>query len=193
MRFLLVVSILLLLSSVLLGQVRQSVYTGYAGFFVHRSGEGFIQVSDRAIRGPRVLRINRTKGIFQDILIPKVSLGFTRFQERNMIELLYTYKEPKGGVGAGYRHLELNFGYKLTKKTCFLEIYALVGATYLMYPYRSSSQQSFATRGFAANLGVVVNYPMTKSLYLTASLNASQATNIRYRTIRHLVGVGYRW
>lgn len=62
-----------------------------------------------------------------------------------------------------------------------------------MHAMADADRSKATDRGYTINLGVVANYPITKSVYNTASLNTSQAMHLSFRTIRHLVGLGYRW
>jgi hypothetical protein len=195
---LVVTSVLLLHAIILSCQVEQSLHTGYVGFWFDQGNLDFEYVTNSGLSLPDIRRGpgHMTSRWRIDALVPKFSLGYTRAQGRSMIEVLYLAKEAKGTFSGGaplFRRLDLTYGYRVTSSSSTLELYATTGVSYVMHATVGADRAIATDRGYTINLGFVANYPITKSVYMTASLNTSQAMHLSFRTIRHLVGIGYRW
>lgn len=187
----------LLVTLISSGQVRQSLHTGYVGFWTDEGSLDFTYVTKKGLSLPSIEQsISGDTYWWLDAIVPKFSLGYARSSGRSMVEVLYLAKELRsfqGIKGPTYRRLDLNYGYLLTSSRSKPEVYATTGVSYIMHRMAEASTGRQTDRGYTINLGFVANYQITKSIYLTASVNASQATHLSFRTIRHLVGFGYRW
>lgn len=173
--------------------VEHSVYTGYSGFWWANNASPFRHASEMSPRLPSVTFLGPRVGINPAWIVPKLNVGYRRRQGRSMIELLYLYKEAGGDVSiaSSMRRLELNLGYNIVNPDRPVRLYAIAGVTYLMQAVRASDKGF--DRGYSVNLGLQVNYDITPAIYATVSIAYSESWGNDYRTIRHLVGVGYRW
>jgi hypothetical protein len=173
--------------------IQHSVFTGYSGFWWANNISPFRYASELKPQLPDVSARGSGFGFNPAWIIPKFNLGYRRKQGRSMIEILYLYKDggTKVSVAGPMRRLELNVGYNFLDSDKRVSVYGVAGATYFMQAVRASDDAF--DRGYAINLGLEMNYDITPSIYAVASMVYSESLGNDYRTIRHLVGVGYRW